>query len=101
MRFALGFFKKIALCFGLLTSDAEPTPRTKKLLPPFYRWIYTYISAVPRHIFILLNWYGHQKNEPKFLETLPIFFNFNQFNNCPFFLPDYFITVCCLASKIR
>ena len=49
------------------------------------------ISAVPRRIFIPLNRYGHQKNEPKFLKTSPIFFNFDQFNNRPFFLPNYFI----------
>ena len=49
------------------------------------------ISAVPRRIFIPLNRYGHQKNELKFLKTSPIFFNFNQFNNRPFFLPNYFI----------
>ena len=54
------------------------------------------ISAVPRHIFLPLNRYGCQKNEPKFLKTSPIFFNFNQFNNRPFFLPNYF---SCLASK--
>ena len=29
----------------------------------------TDISAVPRHIFILLNWYRRPKNEPKFLKT--------------------------------
>ena len=32
------------------------------------------------------------KNELKFLKTSPIFFNINQLNNCPFFLPNYFIT---------
>ena len=57
-------------------------------------------SAVPRHISIPLNWYGCPKNESKFLKTSPIFLNFNQFNNCPFFLPNYFITLfSCLASK--
>ena len=30
-------------------------------------------SAVPRPIFMLLNQYGHPKNEPKFLKTSPIF----------------------------
>ena len=30
----------------------------------------------------------------------PILFNFNQFNNCPFFLPNYFVTLfSCLVSK--
>ena len=47
-------------------------------------------SAVPRGVFILLNRYGCPKNEPKFLKTSP-FFNFNQLDNCPFFLPNYFI----------
>ena len=49
------------------------------------------ISAVPRRISVPLNRYGRQKNEPKFLKTSPIFFNFNQFNNRPFFMPNYFI----------
>ena len=49
------------------------------------------ISAVPRRIFIPLNRYGRQKNEPKCLKTSPIFFNFNRFNNRPFFLPNYFM----------
>ena len=40
-----------------------------------------------------LNWYGRPKNEPKSLKTSPIFFNFNQCHNCPFFLPNYFITL--------
>ena len=31
-------------------------------------------SAVPRRIFIPLNWYGRPKNEPKFLKTLTNFF---------------------------
>ena len=58
------------------------------------------ISAVPGLIFLPLNRYGRQKNEPKVLKTSPIFFNFNQFNNRPFFLPNYFITLfSCLASK--
>ena len=57
-------------------------------------------SAAPRRIFIPLNRYGRQKNEPKFLKTSPIFLNFHQFNNCPFFLPSYFLTLfSCLASK--
>ena len=57
-------------------------------------------NAVPRRIFIPSNWYGRPKNEPKFLKTSPIFFNFNQFNNCPFFLHNYFITLfSCLASE--
>ena len=60
---------------------------------------FVYVSVVPRHILIPLNQYGCPNNEPKFLET-PIFFNFNQFNNCPFFLPNYFITLfSCLGSK--
>ena len=55
-------------------------------------------SAVPRRIFIPLNRYGRPKNELKFLKTSPIFFDFNQFNNCPFFLPNYFITLfSCLS----
>ena len=35
------------------------------------------LSAVPRHIFILLNWYGCPKNEPKFLKPSPIFLALN------------------------
>ena len=57
-------------------------------------------SAVLRRIFLPWNRYGRQKNESKFLKTSPIFSNFNQFNNRPFFLPNYFITLfSCLASK--
>ena len=48
-------------------------------------------SAIPRHIFILLNRYGWPKNESKLLKISPILFNFNQFNNCPFFLGNYFL----------
>ena len=69
-------------------------------------WGYAYLnkpavySAVPRHIFILLNQYGHPKIEPKYLKTSPIFLNSNQFNNCSFFLPNDFITLfSCLALK--
>ena len=57
-------------------------------------------SALHTRIFIPLNWYGRPKNETKFLKTSPIFLKFNQFNNCPFFLPNCFITLfSCLASK--
>ena len=43
---------------------------------------------------------GTQKTEPKFLQTSSIFFYFYRFKNCPFFLPNYFITLfSCLASK--
>ena len=49
-------------------------------------------SAIPRHIFMPLNWYGCPKNEPKFLRTSSIFLNFNQFHNCTFFLPNFFMT---------
>ena len=31
-------------------------------------------SAVPRRIFIPLNWHGRPKNGPEFLQTSPIFF---------------------------
>ena len=69
-------------------------------------WGYAYLnkpavySAIPRHIFILLNQYGHPKNEPKFFKTSPIFLNSNQFNNCSFFLANDFITLfSCLALK--
>ena len=36
MRFGFGIFKKIALSFALLPFDAEPIPRTKQQLPPFF-----------------------------------------------------------------
>ena len=59
---------------------------------------YTY-NAVPRQIFIPLNQYGHSKMSPNF-QTSSVFLNFNQFNNCPFFLPKYFILLfSCFASK--
>ena len=58
-------------------------------------------SAGPRRIFIPLTQYGRPKNEPKFLKISPILFNFNHFNNCPFSLQNYFMTLySCLVSKI-
>ena len=57
------------------------------------------ISAIPRRIFLLLNRYVRKKNEPKFLKTSLIFFNFNQFNNCPFSLPNYFITLFSVSHR--
>ena len=58
-------------------------------------------SAVLRRIFIPLTQYGRPKNEPIFLKISPILFNFNQFNNCPFSLRNYFIILfSCLVSKI-
>ena len=60
---------------------------------------YTY-NAVPRQIFIPLNQSGHSKMSPNFQKRHQFFFNFNQFNNCPFFLPKYFILLfSCLESK--
>ena len=51
-------------------------------------------------ILILLNRYGNPQNESKSLKASPTFFKSNQFNNCQFFLPNYFITLfSCLASK--
>ena len=80
----------------LETSNLEGKPHWKgsigTLLQELMTSLNTSYSAVPRCIFIPLNWYGCPKNEPKFLKTSPNFFIFNQFNNCPFFLPNYFIT---------
>ena len=62
--------------------------------------LYHFSSAIPKHISILLNRYGRLKNEPKLLRILQFFFNFNQFDNCPLFLLNYFKTLfSCLASK--
>ena len=73
--------------------------RKKTILPNLsYFSEYVTSSTIPRRIFILLNQYGHTKNESKFLKISPIQFNFNQFNNCPFLLTNYFITLfSCLA----
>ena len=78
--------------------------KKEKILPTYLPIVYFFEhvnpSTIPRHIFILLNQYGRLKIEPKFLKISPILFNFNQFNNFPFFLTNYFITLfSCLASK--
>ena len=64
----------------------------KNFYLPTYTIFFEHVtpSAVTRCISILLNQYGHPKNKPKFLKVSPILFNFNKFNNCSFFLPNYF-----------
>ena len=74
----------------------------KKCLPThlsYYFWAYKPHCHTLTY-FIPLNQYGRPKNKPKCLNISPILFNFNQFNNCSFFLTNYFITLfSCLSSK--
>ena len=59
-----------------------------------YIYIYIYYRAI--------EWYGRPKNEQKFLKFSPVFLNFNELNNSPFFLPNYLISLLsCLASKVQ
>ena len=56
------FFKKIALCFALLPSEAEPTERTKQPLPPFLYILYMSIvknsvSKVPFYFLLFFHDY--------------------------------------------
>ena len=90
---ACNFMKKMTLLSSFLKEEIDLI--TSKIPNIIFRILIFHgiFSAVPRHIFILLNWCGRPKNEVKFL-------NFNRFNNCPFFLPNYFINLLsCLASK--
>ena len=77
--------------------------KKKQILPTYISYFFEHVtpSAVPRRIFILLNQYWHPKHKPKFLKISPILFNFNQFNNCIFFLTNYFLTLfsCQKADK--
>ena len=61
------------------------------------------ISAVPRRIFIPLNRYGRQKNEPKCLKTSPIFLTLIGLitvHSSYLIILCYLITLfSCLASK--
>ena len=84
---------------GVITKNWK---RNRKFLPTWLSYFFEHVtpSAIPRRVFILLNHWGRPKNEPKFLNIFSILFNFNQFNNCPFFLTNYFLTLFSfLASK--
>ena len=94
------FIRKMKLLPSFLKEEIDLI--TSKMSKFIFRMLtfHGIFGAVPRQVFIPMNRHGRLKTEPKFLKTSQFFFNFNQFNNCPFFLPNYFVNLfSCLASK--